>query len=211
MATSGNDVVITQPQSHSAVASLKFTSSPIRNQISDTNGETILFEGKCLTEALMRYVMQFYFQGCYICCRSIIGIPCALFCLPVGACCGVVARNIWSLYLTNTSICFREFSPTLACCYSCTSNKIIALSDINDIRTVSLPPVTVMKKSCCCPQYAGTVISPPTSIQIELKEGVSSTLCCGKPPKVIQIDFCENATEFVEKVKQQMNVLSVVQ
>lgn len=178
------------------------------------NGEQILFTGECASNELKNLVRNQYEKAGLLCLELFIGmVVCSCVTFPcIGICCGAKASKIWRLYLTKTSIWFTKFKPALACCCCCRLSASIDLRDINDIRVktrVGEHYIPSCSTPCCHwwgikGEEIHLVIKPPITVQIEFKEGVYPTSCCGELPGVIELDFCKNATEFVDAVKKQM-------
>ena len=193
MASTNPAVIHTQPQPHSEENP---TSAICSQQQMDDNGELIIMEGICDQDGLKVAVSDYYY---FLAVRmGFIWLP--IF-LPIGRFCGTKAVGIWRVYLTSTSLHFVKFDPT--CVYfPIKSNKRIALTDIEEINVVN-PVVTA---GCC---YLGTKLTSPTTVQVEIKPNGAKeffSLCCRycDLPIVINIDFCANAVQFMEAVKQQM-------
>lgn len=174
-----------QPQRYSNKPSAG--STQLQHRV-DEKGEMILLEGICAQEQLRSDITSFYAPfGCLL--ENI---------------CGARAIDVWSLYLTSTGIHFVNFNAACVCCPK--AQVHIALTDINKIQDVS----HVYKAGCC---KFGTKMDS-TTIRLELKPNKAKEffpLCyrCiswfgNDIPIVIEFNYCENATEFVEAVKQQM-------
>ena len=197
MASTNPAVIHTQPQPHPEENP---TSAICSQQQMDENGELIIMEGICDQDGLKVAVSDIYH---FLAVRmGIIWLPIVL---PMGIFCGAKAVGIWRVYLTSTSLHFVDFDP--ACVYfPIKSNKQIALTDIEQINLLN--PVVRAGFRCCA---VGTKLGSPTTVQVEIKPNGAKEFfplccrCCATDlPIVIKIDFCANAVEFVEAVKQQM-------
>ena len=171
------------------------TIQPGQQQV-DENEEHVIIEGICAKKTLKKHVSWYYHAQSFLLCH--ICFPC---CLLVGRWCGSKAVDIWQLYLTPTTLHIKNFSPHCVCCPK--RDVDIDLMDINDIKEVG----GVYRQGCC---YRGTKLIPPSTVRVELKPNKAKdffTCCCRNCdlPIVIDINYCENATEFVEAVRQQMS------
>ena len=178
MASTGTDVIAVQPQLH-----LK-------------TSKQIIIEGICAQEKLRRNVVDYYtLPSLY----APILLP---FCCLLGKLCGRKAVDVWSMYLTSAGIFFVNYNAACVCCPK--TQVHIALTDIEEIQEVS----NIYRTGCC--NY-GTKIST-TTIRLELKPNKAKEFfplwyrcdSCNDLPIVIDINYCENSTEFVEAVKQQI-------
>ena len=186
MALSAQDVITVQPAAVELV-------QPAAGQLQyDANGEPIIFEGICRSNAIKASVKSYYFIA-----GLRIGVGLGLMCCwPLGIYLGKRACETWRLYLTDKHIHYSTtvMSPSSP---SATLRKI-ALTDVQGIQAAT----SLVKVGFC---NMGTKLSMPTTIQIE--QEVSSCGCCCKLPIVFQLRYCDNAVDFVEAVKRQMNVI----
>ena len=192
MAATSTDVhvVDVQPQQYSNKPSAG--SNQLQCRV-DENGEAVLLEGICAQKQLRNDITTYNVPfGCLL--ENI---------------CGTKAIDVWSLYLTSTGICFVNFNAACICCPK--AQVHIALTDINEIQDVS----NVYMAGCC---YCGTEMDS-TTIRLELKPNKAKEFfplyyrcisCFSNDiPIVIDFNYCENATEFVEAVKQQMAAMGL--
>ena len=204
MASTSTDVVDVQPQRYSNKPSAG--SNQLQRRV-DENGEEIILEGICAQERLKSNISSYYMTLLCIICFPIF-VP---FCYALGRFLGVRAVNVWSMYLTSTGIYFVNFNAACTCCPK--AQVHIALADINEIQEVSY----VYMAGPWCWKY-GTKIDS-TTIRLELKPNKAkeffplyySCINCysNDIPIVIDFNYCENATEFVEAVKQQMAAMGL--
>lgn len=176
------------------------TVQPGHQQLDD-NEEHVIVKGICAQKTLKEHVSWYYKSNscsfCHIC------LPC---CLLVGRWCGSKAVNIWHMYLTPTTLHIVNFSPHCVCWPK--SEVDIALTDIKEIEEVGA--IYKVWGSCLC-FSEGTKLIPPSTVRIQLKPNKAKDFfcCCLRRcdlPIVIDINYCENATEFVEAVRQRMNI-----
>lgn len=155
--------------------------SASNNQVLDVKWGNILYEGECRSRAV-RYTVScnYYLIGC-VC------ISCACCCYYLGECCGEMAAQSWRLYLTKSAVHYTWHGV-----YNfplCDRRKwTIPLADIQDI--------SARKDS--------------TTIVIEIEP--KDVYCySGKPCSTeltsITVTDCQNATCFVEAVKEQLELL----
>lgn len=183
MALSNEDVITMQP---ATIGQLQY----------DINGEPIVFEGVCWNDGLKNDIKLYYRNyGLAICAG--LGLPCTL---PIGAYCAKRACENWRLYLTDKHIHYETtvIVPTSPNCCSSSFRKI-PLTDIEDIQAAT----GLIRAGFC---GLGVKLSCPTTIQIEMK-GIPLCGCCCKVPVVVQLSNCDNAAEFAEAVKRQLNVI----
>lgn len=166
----------------------------------DSNGEHILLEGKCWRKGLRIRVLKFYFGlG-----TAVSGVA-VLFTVPLGCLCAMRGVKKWSIYLTDKSIVFNPMLsyPEFSFFFGCQKTFRISITDIEEIQAQS----RVIRVGCC---KCGTKLSFSKTILIEVKSGTEyGKYCCGlvKVPVVYEVNFCDNANEFVKAVKKQMNTI----
>ena len=184
MALSNQDVITMQP---ATIGQLQY----------DINGEPIVFEGVCWNNGLKKDIKLYYRNyGLGIC--GGLGLP---FTSPLGTYYAERACEKWRLYLTDKHIHYETtvIIPTSSTnCCSSTFRKI-PLTDIEDIQAAT----TIIRTGFF---GWGTKLSNPTTIQIEIKEKTYCGCCCILPG-VVPLFNCDNAVEFVEAVKRQLNVI----
>lgn len=173
------------------------TIKPGQQQL-DKHGERIIIEGICAQTMLKRQVSWYY--------RSLslsdsICFPCLPCCIFLGRSCGSKAVDIWHMHLTSTTLHIVNFNPYCVCCPK--KDVDIELMDINEIEEVG----AVYRAGCC---NLGTKLESPSTVRVELKPNKAKEFfwsCCRSCdlPLVIDINYCENATEVVEAVRQEMN------
>lgn len=198
MASTSTGVIDVQPQLYSNKPPAG--SNLLQHRVDD-NGEEIILEGICAQKRLRSDITSCYHV-------STVTLP--LSCL-LGKMCGAKAVDVWSLYLTSTGIFFVDFNAACVCCSK--SQVHIALADINEIQEVSY---VYMAGPWYC-KY-GTKIDS-TTIRLELKPNKAKEFfplhyrclssCSDDIPIVIDFNYCENAMEFVEAVKQQMAAMGL--
>ena len=163
----------------------------------DENGEVIILEAVCAKEQLKQAVQSYY--GC----ANPISISTMCLTAPclfiAGKLCGSKAVNMWRMYLTTTSIHLVNFDAVCVCVQN---NVRIDLTDIEEIQEAAGATTKDGSKR-------GTKLAPPTTILVELKPTKAKEFYTGPYrrfdlPIVIAINHCENSTEFVKAVKQQM-------
>ena len=194
MSSTSTDVVHVQPRQYKPSTG----SNQLQRRV-DENREEIILEGICAQERLKSHISSYY--------TALSSLVCFPVCVPLscllGKFCGPRAVDVWSMHLTCTGIYFVNFNASCSCCPK--SQVYIALSDINDIQEVSY----IYTTGCC--NY-GTKLDS-TTVRMELKPSKAKEFfpvyykCCSSSddiPLVIDINYCENAAEFVEAVKQQM-------
>ena len=183
MASSGAAVIDIQPQTG--------TLSSLEQPDVDPTSERIVFEGTCCSEALKHDVKQYW---------TIIGIvvplmmlpmllPCLLFGIWFGNYRAKQACRTWKLYLTRKHIIYNRSSI-------CGVHTLrIALTDI---RAIQLQTGALISVGCC---GAGQMFASPTAMDIEVEPDYRN-----RYPHVFQIYYCKNAADFVQAVKEQMEV-----
>ena len=192
MTSTSHDAVTMQPQ-------FGTNNQAIQQQQIDENGETIIMEGICAKKLVKDIVFSYYCSLSAAFCH--LGSPCLLL---AGKGCGSRAANSWQMYLTTSSIHLVDFNASCVCSRS---NKRFDLVDIKDIEVVG----SVYRGGCC---NLGAKVAPATTILMELKPNRAKDffiLCCKRfdLPIVVAVNYCENATEFVEAVKNQMASLGL--
>lgn len=173
------------------------TIQPGQKQL-DERGEHVIIEGICAQKLLKTDVSQNYrYRYSYIIC-----LPCCIF---VGRSCGSKAVDYWHMYLTPTTLHIVNFNPNCVCFPK--RDVDIALTDINEIEEVG----AIYRAGCC---DMGTKLASPSTVRVELKPNGAKDFfgCCYRScnlPIVVDINYCENATEFVEAVRQQMTMMGL--
>lgn len=178
------------------MSSFEVSATQPRQQHLNKNGEPVIIAGVCAQQLLKQQVSSYYkYYVSYI--TYHVCFPC---CGLVGKLCGSKAVDIWQMYLTPTTLHLVDFNPNYVCLPK--KDLDIALTDINEIEEVGF----VYKAGCC---DCGTKLASPSTVRVELKPNRAADFfpwCCRSCdlPIVIDINYCNNATEFVEAVRQQM-------
>lgn len=140
----------------------------------DENGDAILFEGECRKKEVKEEVCYNYVNM-----SAIVGMMCVF--IPMGIYCGKAAAQSWSLYLTKSAVHYLFQGP-----YNCDrKNWDIPLTDIKGISVPDQHAIVIEMERACVYRYVGRP-------------------WLGRGSTSITLTHCDNAREFVEAVKQQM-------
>jgi hypothetical protein len=190
----------------------------VRQQPSITeHGEVIIMEATCHAEHLVTdltvrccFVASYMAFATAIATNGVCGI-CWFAAVPIAWCCGKRVAKSWTLQLTETAVHHRRKHG----CYLCTSADTNVRIDLEDIETITVEQTRV-NKHC----FQG-VEKHPTTVCLRLKPGrrhdllphdcscresvgiLECTNTAGARSILVMFPHCQNAEEFVEKVKQQ--------
>ena len=121
-----------------------------------------------------------------------------------GNCFRSCQKPTWHVYLTSQGIHIIH-NITHYCCWNRSFPSLIPFTHIKDVQIYGSHAYTGYR-------YLGTKLASSTSIFVEIKPvevpWIYSACCCTAVPSVTEIKTKEDATSFLQVLKQQMNSMA---